>query len=273
MVAIIDYRGMARHHAKRAADLLTVPAASVAYVAVELRMAIEAIAYGRLQDYIDDIPPRRLNEWQAPKVLETVACIDPGVAYTRRLMVEVDAADDEKVWVLLGEDKALSMKSLQGNYHALGNFLHTPTIGQLRSGKIINLDKQVAKCRAILEEIDSVLAIENWSFSLAIPYDFQCMREGCSSNIRRRMNAFSMQPVASAYSNVVECFECAATYDVMKDGKNAVLINPQLTYAKCQNDGCGNRLQIWHSDVRRRDDVTCHQCGATSKIVLGMSPA
>lgn len=273
MATTVDYRGMARDHAKRAADLLALPDTSVVYIAAELRMAIEAIAYGRLQDYIDDIPPRRLNEWQAPKILEAVTSIDPGVACTRRLMVEVDADNDEKVWVLLGEDNALSMKSLQGNYHALGNFLHTPTIGQLSSGKAINAHKQIAKCRAILDEIDSVTAIENWSFSLSIPYEFQCMREGCSSKIKRRMNELSMQPETRAYSSVVECFECAATYDVVKDGKNTVCINPQLTNAKCQNNDCGHRLQIWHSDVRRREDVSCPGCGARSNIVLGISPA
>ncbi|WP_434405765.1 hypothetical protein [Sphingobium sp. DN12] len=269
----IDYREIARDHAARAEKLLSSSPVHIPYLALELRMSIEAIAYTRLQDYIDDIPPRRLKEWQAYKVLEAVASIDPGIACTRRLMVQVDGQDDEKVWMMIGEDRALSMKSIKENYSALGNFLHTPTLGQASKVKGVNRDKVLAKCKAIFSEIDSVLKIENWSFSLSIPYDFECMREGCGSTIKRRMNAFVMKPDDSEYGNVVECFECGSTYDVHKDGKRTVVIEPQLTYAKCLNPECGHRLQIWHSDVRRRDDVTCPQCAAVSKVVLGITPA
>lgn len=276
----IDFRATAREHSKKAKELLDSNCdADVPYAALELRKSIEALAYERVQNYESDISPENLKKWQAPKVIAVVAAIDPGINYIRKMSVEVETDDGDTDWMPIGTEHPLLKQILEKDYHALGSYLHMPTLHQIKSGNDHDMSKGRAKCEEILSDLQKILAITNWSFSMRQPIKFQCQRSGCDSTINRNVIALIPGDLNnSADSMEIECFKCDATYKVRRSGENEFQIDPLLTSMTCQHDGCRQLMEIWHADARnalsRKTEFTqtCGGCNQKSKVVLGISP-
>ncbi len=272
----LEFRARARQHADKARVILNKSTdADVPYAALELRKAIEAIAYERMLSYRNDISDEKLKTWQPPKVLDIVAAIDPGTRYT--VVISAELVDGSGEYTPLFTEIALSNKTVRKHYHALGRYLHMPTIKQIEDGNDHNLSSVRQLCEAVLTSIQDVINVENWVISTNRPIDFACMRGGCNSKIRR--NAASLLPPHADHPSEplkVECFECEATYSVSFNGESFSTPDPEMSRVKCEHLNCQRELQIWHADARRalrenkQSIVTCDGCGGSSQVVLGL---
>lgn len=272
----LEYRARARQHADKARVILANPTDDdVSYAALELRKAIEAIAYERMLSYRNDISDEKLKTWQPPKVLDVVAAIDPGTRY--KVLISAELVDGSGEYTPLFAEIPLSNKTVRKHYHALGRYLHMPTIKQIEDGNDHNLSSVRQLCETVLTSIQDVINVENWVISNNRPIDFDCMRGGCNSKIPRNAASLST-PDADHPSEAlkVECFECEATYSLSSNGES-FSIDPEMSRVKCEHLNCERELQIWHADARRalrenkQSIVICEGCGGSSQVVLGLS--
>jgi hypothetical protein len=271
----LEFRARARQHADKARVILDNPTdADVPYAALELRKAIEAIAYERMLSYRNDISNEKLKTWQPHKVLDIVAAIDPGTRY--KVVISAELVDGSGEFTPLFAETPLNNNTVRKYYHALGSYLHMPTVKQIEDGNDHNLSSARTLCDAVLASIQDVINVENWVISKNFPLEFGCMRSGCNTKILR--NAASLlTPHADHPSGSlkVECFECEATYSVSFNGES-FSIEPEMSRVKCEHLNCGRELQIWHADARRalrenkQSIVTCDDCGGSSQVVLGL---
>lgn len=100
-------------------------------------MAIEALAYDRAQAFAAEMPPSEYDTWQPRKLLQVLLDIDPladkDSTITFGIEPEYGVLPDKMQ--LLGSEKVLNAATLKKHYDALGNYLHMPTVRQLREGK------------------------------------------------------------------------------------------------------------------------------------------
>ncbi|WP_295708903.1 hypothetical protein [uncultured Brevundimonas sp.] len=76
----IPFRQYARDHVEAGRRLIEGHGSELRYACLELRLAIEALAYSTLQNYSEDVDgavDRAHDHWQPNKVLEELITYDP----------------------------------------------------------------------------------------------------------------------------------------------------------------------------------------------------
>lgn len=78
----------------------------VRYAALELRLAMEALAYDRAQLYKEERPPSESSTWQPGKLIKVLIEIEPHANTNSRLRFKEEASQNtpEGDWHFLGED-------------------------------------------------------------------------------------------------------------------------------------------------------------------------
>jgi hypothetical protein len=130
----IDYRLRARRHVRTAKDLLIASdSRSPFYACLELRMAIEALAYDAFQQYSFEVSAKSMNQWTPKQILGELVYIDPEVELTSSITITVNATQTTPAQeIVLGEIHRLPARWANRMHNALGNFLHQPTLKQFR---------------------------------------------------------------------------------------------------------------------------------------------
>ncbi len=160
-VADHGYRPLAREAVARAKTQLDGHDAQLKYAALELRMAIEALVYDRLQIYKDEIAPGDYEPWQPRKVMEMMLDIDPWADQDRTILVGLEdvpgvAAKDMSY---VGKENVLSLATIKKNYDALGSYLHLPTVKQLEAGRAPSFKSLRNRLDKIIAAVELVLKI------------------------------------------------------------------------------------------------------------------
>lgn len=116
-------------HLERArAHLESGDADRLPYACLELRYALERIAYQKLQLRLGKISAREIAGWQPRRAIETLAeLVDDrlGENVTMRIAREPkDGKPHDEDYVMLGESKGVSPREIGRHWHKLGSFLH-----------------------------------------------------------------------------------------------------------------------------------------------------
>jgi len=203
---VIDFRSMARAALARArVQLASRNSDHLRYAALELRMAMEALTYGKAQAYEAELQPEDYETWQPQKLLQQILEIDPhaDVASTWTFGVEILRGVKPDNMNVIGTDQPLSLTVLKDHYSALGSLLHTPTLRQIRKGKLPDMANLAARCSTIVAFIEAVIASPIFDENLALSVSIDC--GNCGEAIRRRFPAHLDQIEA-------QCRECSVTY-------------------------------------------------------------
>ena len=98
------------------------------YACLELRFALERIAYQKLQLRLDDIAIEEIRGWQPKRVMDTLMeLVDPALDRDAKLSVgeRPGGGDPETdVFTLVGVSKGVHPKKIGKYWHKLGSFLH-----------------------------------------------------------------------------------------------------------------------------------------------------
>ena len=111
-----DYRALAGAHLLKGRALLEAKDDSqLAYAALELRMCMEALIYGRAQAYADDLPPQMAASSQPQKVMELLLKVDPyaDTDMTLEMSDEPAGTTDTPTYVSLGTERPLTLRQLK----------------------------------------------------------------------------------------------------------------------------------------------------------------
>jgi hypothetical protein len=122
---------MSKHiHVERAATLLASGVESdLSYAALELRMAMEAIAYEKLRLYAPRLPESIFDKmWQPPQIMKALLEFEPWAMENKTISnarTDEDGSSTEQV--IIGEHFSFKLQWLRKAYNTVGQFLHTPT--------------------------------------------------------------------------------------------------------------------------------------------------
>jgi hypothetical protein len=174
----IPFRQYAKDHVLAARRLLEGQGNELRYACLELRLAIEALAYSTLQTYsedVDDAVARAHDHWQPNKVLEALAAYDPmadvGLTVTFHT-VSRDGSVGEHVFS--GTDRRFTAEWAAKAHRSMGSFLHQRTISQIKRGKTINETDLRRQANEVLEMLDGILASEVHDIRLGVRFGYQC---------------------------------------------------------------------------------------------------
>jgi hypothetical protein len=260
-----NFRHEARQALERArVELGTGDDARLKCVALELRMAMEALTYDRAQAFAAELPPTEYDTWQPKKLLQLLLEIDPLADKDSMLSfgVEEEYGVPTPVMQPLGSEKVLNLATLKRHYDALGNHLHMPTIKQIAAGKGPDAIKLRKRCEEIVDFVTAVLASPVFNTTLGSFAEMPC--GACGATIRKRIphGATSVQAC---------CFECPASYTVEAGEGDAVVWKPEQQQVFCAKPGCGTAIFAWRHELEPGNAWTCSECSSRNVICLGVS--
>ena len=257
-----DYRAAARASLARARkELDSNDDARLAYAALELRLALEALAYARLDTFEDLFRSDREMAWQPKQVLQALERMVPGATQPSSLAIGVEEVYgvESPSMRSLGTDDPLDTATVRKHYDALGSFLHMPTRKQLNQGRAPDLGKLRGRCGDLVLRLGQVLSspIHGLRFNLAV--DFPCER--CDVKVSLNL------PIESHLE--VSCVTCGAQYLVKTELKKSTV---QAMYRKmrCHRDECERFLTIWNDELVVGKLITCESCGFEHEIGLSL---
>jgi hypothetical protein len=177
------FRALAGDYAARAKALLAdEDDRSVIYAALDLRFALEALIYDLACNYLDELPPPKALDWQAPKLLERLIEIDPFADSTAYLFTVSPVTGEREA---MAADVRMDWKKLKERYQKLGSALHAPTIAKMETGKLRNMDNLRADCGDILAVVETVVA-SSMVIMGGSHFQIFVMNCACGQTIKRR---------------------------------------------------------------------------------------
>ena len=163
-----------RTHAARAATLLESGGdEALRYAALELRMAMEAIAYDKLRVYARRLPSEVLDKWQPPQAMRALLLFEPRAMHSKRVRYAAQGPDGQPPgpWIELGEHRSFDITWLRKAYNKIGSYLHQPA--PFRAACEPDPSTLRADLREILAEVKQV-AESRLDGALVTAITFQC---------------------------------------------------------------------------------------------------
>lgn len=257
MMETVDLRQIACEHLNQAKKLLITPGlASARYSCLELRMAIEALTYSSLQNYLAEVPNTVMRKWPPKQVLDELLAVDPMADQSRTLAIGRQQEEGilAREMHTLGEDRRFSVKWANRAHNALSSFLHSPTLAQRQRG-IGDMDAAArTKAAEVAEELDAVLASRIWNVNFSQSCTFEC---SCGFTVKRR------KEIIEAGEPIV-CAACGLHYRSEPTEGGANFWPLEGTYT-CS--GCGSDQAINERDLLRLPIVSCSACGFRSQVI------
>lgn len=258
-----DFRSRAQECLAAAkAEIASGDESRLPYVALRLRMALEALTYERAHAYREFLAPGQCEAWQPKRIIDTLLDIDPHADQGRTLYMDPTREGEAQPLDLIrvGVEHVVSVITLKKHYDALGSFLHLPTIRQLRQKKVSDLAAPRKHCQGVIEAVEKALSSTIFNVIPAVPIDFPCER--CGENIKRRAPFGSFQFESS-------CPACKATYDVSGAGDGRTRVAPLLSMlVPCKIEGCTGQYRLWEDQAQLGHLWTCAECGANYRLNL-----
>ncbi|QNM95543.1 hypothetical protein [Chitinimonas koreensis] len=262
----IDYRGYARKSLQQAQqELQGNDDVRLRSAALQLRMAMEALTYDRMQIYADEISPEEYLTWQPKRVMELLLEIDAGADKDSSLALGVEEVYGvlSKEMQFLGTEKVLNMVTIKKHYDAMGSYLHMPTPKQMQEGRKFDADKLRARCLQIAEGLEEVLASRISNIRFATWSQTSCVY--CHKTMRKRA-PIDKEPVST------KCFECGALYRMFLVNERQVRWEPQETDVSCPTSGCAHTFVIGNHEIKLGAKWGCPKCGQRWKIGYCIAP-
>lgn len=260
----MSYRNLARTHFNLAEKQLDAGEDQrLKYVALELRMAMEALTYDRALAYKDEFPPQEYETWQPRKVLSVLLEIDSTADKGSSISfgLETRYGEPPEHMTHLGSEEVLGMGILKKHYDALGSYLHIQSMKQLRTQKTVDYSRMRSRCQEIVIFIGRVLASPVFNVTLGRFARIDC--EQCSKPIRKRFQQRQNEVEA-------ECYECCASYTIVDCGDGQFEWKPQQQEIQCAGEGCEQTIAVWRRELEVGRNWACSACGGKNTFAIGI---
>jgi hypothetical protein len=207
-----NLREEARGCLERARDLLeNQEPAAARYACLELRQAIEYLAYQQLEAYLNEVPDDAMRKWTPREVIAQMLEVDPNADKTSTISIgnEEVFGEPSKNMKVLGEDRRFTLRWANRSHNALGYFLHAPTLHQIETDDLPDEGKMRGKAGEVANVIEHTLATPIYNGNFGVFYDIGCI---CGRQIKRREGSFT-----KAGGIVCPNTECRAIWDVASE--------------------------------------------------------
>lgn len=261
----VNFRHEARQSLARAKALLaTQDEPSLRYAALELRMTMEAVVYDKMGAYKAEIPQAEYDTWQPTRVLKALLEIDPKAdqSVTIAIGIEDTPGAPASQMSLLGAETPLNNKTLRGNYDAVGNYLHVPTIKQFATKGGADMTRLRERCEALVAALDAVLEGALFNVSIGQFTMIDCFR--CGKEIRKRFTADSPKEMRAT------CIHCNAPHRVIADGDDYLWTS--IAYdVPCGDTTCDGRTKVFEDQLAEWNTFECGKCGISNTMTIGVT--
>jgi DNA-directed RNA polymerase subunit RPC12/RpoP len=251
-----NYRSLTSAHLKRAQAGMSGSDEDLSSVCLELRRCIEALAYGLLATYRQELSTSAMMSWTPKRVLQELEAADPTANSSRSISIEFPGASGESgsTFVISGEDRRFSPKWANKAYNKLSSILHVPTPKMLEDGTILSAEKIRAQCKEYVDLFEEILSGKIWHFMSGQFVDHTC---DCGFMIKRRLESISK-------NTVFECSECGRKYDVTSIDDKRAEITLRVAQWKCHS--CGSDNEFGAHELVENKEIKCPSCGSIARI-------
>lgn len=259
-----ELRQEARACLARARDLLAKnELAATRHACLELRLAIECLAYQQLDSYLSEVPDDAMRKWTPREVIAQMLEIDPKADRTSTIAIgrEEEQGQPSKDMKVLGEDRRFTLKWANRSHNALGNFLHVPTLHQMETGKAPDHGTMTAKAEEVASVIEHTLATPIYNVNFGNFYHIDCV---CGRSFRRREGSFTVDQ-----GIVCPNVDCRTIWDVVSEDGTDVHFKPRQTEFVCP--GCNETRFVLTQKLKSGTIITC-DCSARAEVALSLFP-
>lgn len=230
------------------------------YTALELRRCVEALAYRRLSEYIDDLSSDgNITIWQPHKVLKAIESLDPDSSKVNEVSIFTQPNDgniSEKVFI--GSLTPLSSSGLSKLYNRLSSYIHVPTFGKVESISLqnsvdIDLKEKLFK---VMSDLKPAVESDLLALRFKSTLKFNCLR--CNETIL-------VNTTIRDFKSIIHCYCCDAPYIAQRTGEQSK-ISPSGSEVNCQVNGCSGSYLIWDDFKTKVKPVSCGVCGDLQQV-------
>lgn len=203
------------------------------HACLELRYAIEKIAYQKLKLRLGKVSSKEISAWQPRRALEILSeLVDEHLEHDSSLRI---AQDDElgqdvvpRKFVPIAEIKGVNPKKLGKHWQKLGSYLHIQMPKSknavIKKHDATNLKDYLAKVIEYLEQFNKSSA----DFHLSRNITVEC--SACNQKIIRNITLLKDRDIVYCQNP-----ECSATYQIHKQEKDGFRFQPYICEHKCHN--------------------------------------
>lgn len=260
----MDYRNKARKLLERARENFnTGDDYDLIYSALDLRMTLECLIYEKAQNYKGELSLKVLSTWQPRKLLTLLLEIDPDVDKDCGLSagIEEEYGKPSNDMKFIGTETVLSLSNIKKYYDRLGSYLHSPTIEQVEQKKIASPEKIRARCKELIDIVNTVLSSPIFNFNMSRKMDWSC--EKCGNKITRRIPS-------GVKSFSAGCIDCNATYFIESSDDLNFSRKSKTNKVPCASPSCEGHTELWVNDIVLGSQWKCLTCGVTNQFSLGI---
>lgn len=231
----------------------------LAYAALELRMAIEAIVYEKLRLYAPRLPSEVLEKWQPPQAVRALLEFEPLATENKiiRFAREDYPGGPTGEWRTLGAHRSFKLPWLRQAYNRLGNLLHLPSP---RSAAKHEAPGWAQKVRSDLEAIfDEVRAVSESQIdsTLARTVTFECA--ACDSPVICNEEALRKSGLA-----ICQHDSCRAHHTVTFGSDESIVFHLKAAEFECMT--CDARIPVETRKLALNVRFACSNCRAEYTI-------
>lgn len=227
------------------------------YVALQLRCCVEALSYRLLVSFIDDLGAGEIKDWVPYKVMKAIKALDPDADKAQEFTLFKHSVGKHD-YSCCGTYKhtPISGEGLAKLFQKLSNYIHVPTISQLKASA-----KSSQEIRAFLLEVITRLrpAVYTQTTELRVKssVNFNCLR--CGELVLARLTT------RKHFKTVIECQHCQAPH-YFERSESGSRVNPYGTPVPCQCNDCKGSYIVWDDFKTKTKQVTCSACGDKQHI-------
>lgn len=216
---LIPFRDFARTHVAAARKLLEGGGPQLRYACLEIRLAIEALAYAVLQNYSEDDSPDILAahlDWQPSKVLEALLNYDPMADMSIRVVMRTVAPDGDPGEIVIDAvDQRFTADWAAKAHRSMGSFLHQRTIREVRRGK--QLDETVLRREAerVLGTLCSILDSSLYDTRIGFRFGYGCPECGGELSV-------ALMPLMMTGASLTRCPQCGVRWRAQSQSGRSV---------------------------------------------------
>jgi hypothetical protein len=249
----MQYRHEARQALARAKALLSQgDDHALRYAALELRLTLEAGVFDRLHDYRRDVPPTLYETWQPRKVLRLLLEVDPDADQPSTVRLTRQSEDGAAPSSVAFSETPIDRFTLKGNYDALGNYLHMPTIKQINTEGGPDFAKLRNRCEALIAQLDPMVTPPKTTFIGGRFSHCACTR--CGADMRKRLPRGVTGELAAV------CQGCEAPYRLFIGEDDPDRWTAVKYAAPCGHDGCGLPHGVIPDELKEGYRWRCEAC-------------
>lgn len=236
---------------------------SVRYACLELRLAIEYLAYQQLQAYLAEVPDEAMRKWTPRQVIEQMREVDPNADKSSTLFYgkEETYGVPAKEMSVVGEDRRFSLKWANTNHNALGNFLHAPSLHQLETGQAPSAEKMLRKASEIAATVQHILDTPLFNVNFGVFFEFNC---DCGGSIKRRDGSFKKR-------DGIKCPSCGAIHDVVGEDKATGQTQFSIRKISYKCETCSSDNWIGVHRLNLGTVLICANCDAKARIIYSLA--